>query len=506
MGSRRKILALAACASLAASVALAKWSDDDFAKRTPAYLYRPGVFADELIGVGVPSNKAVLGSYFWYIRPGQTACAFMGMERLGAFIRSRRIPGIDFSANPLLTDSDVERLFSFRNWASVVGKAYRFEYLSLEGTLAGDEALSAISWLYDLRVLKLDSRVSDRGVRWLADLKDLRVLEAPSAGVTDASIPLIASLPNLERLILSKTAITDAGIQNLVQLPLRQIALGPAVTDACVQTISKIPSLVQVDVAESRVSERGMTALAKLPELHTLFLGRSISDADIAPLAQFKNLKRLDMSGAKVGDRGVDDAVGRLQGLEELALTRTNATNASLDALSRLPKLRYLEISDTKITAERLKTLQGFPALQVVSFSSAKRLKVDDIRTIAKLPQVHSILVNGVLIGPSLVNFLKQKSVFRGWLDGLIPPLEAADPEAEVDNALQVASAPPEEPQQGRTFHQFQGLQRIHEAESSLEDLGGVASKPETHAFEDNEKNFLGEITVGAKRAPKKTK
>jgi hypothetical protein len=145
--------------------------------------------------------------------------------------------------------------------------------------------------------------------------------------------------------------------------------------------------------------------------------------------------------------------------------------------------------------------LPVFPEVQVISFSSNRRLKAEDLAVLGTWPRLHSILVNGVLLGPRLVDELRTRrhSVWRGFT----PNAEAAAPGAEIDNILEVASKPLED-KGTRRFAGFEGLKRVHEAEASLEDVTAAPSNPMQDTFQENEKNFLGEITVNT--VPQKKK
>ena len=244
--------------------------------------------------------------------------------------------------------------------------------------------------------------------------------------------------------------------------------------------------------------------MAAIPELHTLFLGPSVTDADLAPLAGFKNLKRLDLTGARLTDAAAG-VLAAMPQLEELALTRTGVGNAALEKLGRLPHLRYLEVSESRITPQVFGALQGYAALQVFSFSSARRLAKSDVQPLARFPLLHSLIINGTLLGPEEVGMLRARAEQSRWRPSLVTEAQAASPDDEkVDRALEMAGAPREKQPPSR-FEGFSGLERIHQAESSLEDGGGSPAAPKIDVFEETEKNFLGEITVGVVSSRKKS-
>jgi hypothetical protein len=69
-----------------------------------------------------------------------------------------------------------------------------------------------------LRRLSLQrSRVTDAGVRNIAQLKDLEELFLTGAPITDESVPALASLTKLRTLSVTDTEITDEGLRRLRQ-------------------------------------------------------------------------------------------------------------------------------------------------------------------------------------------------------------------------------------------------------------------------------------------------
>jgi hypothetical protein len=467
--------------SLLISTAIA---DTGLESRVRVYVYRPVVFADRFISAGLPSDIASLGDRLWYVRLDDYARLLAGPDGLRTFLKKSGARGLDFSSSPLLSNTDLERLFPTRASAS------RLYLLKLNGTRVDDRAMGTAALFDDLQVLELNDRISDAGLRRLERLRGLRVLSVAGRGVTDASAPVFAQLTRLRRLRLAGTATGDDTVKAVRALPLREIALGTGATDEALKTLATLKGLEQIDAQSARVSEPGLAALSNLPMLHTLFLGASFKDADASALAALKRLRRLDLSGAGVTDPGVT-ILSMVAGLEELALSGTSVTDASLAALGRMPKLRYLEISDTRVTPAGLREVKGFPALQVISISAKERLTTEDVRTLARLPKLHRILVNGRPLSTQALKQLRDGKKRSRLLDWMLPQAHAAD---DLEGALEMASVPGKP----ATFSGFQGLKRIHEAESSLDEMVPAVSNPKADSFDASESNFLGEFTVGA--------
>jgi len=483
---------------LSVSLMQSAWADApaDLAGRVQVYLYRPEVFADRYLGIGIPANRAPLGGRLWYIRLNRSVHALAPPETLGRFIRDYAIPGLDFTDDRTISVGEMERILQ------PVAGAMRL--LKMSGSMLTDQILPTVGNFLDLQTLELSEQVTDRGIPFLKNLRGLRFLAIPAPGVTDQSVPTFARYSRLERLNLKGSHITDAGIQGLSALPLRELDLGNFSTDRSLTAIGAIATLEQLDLSQAQVTAAGLSALSKAPRIHTLFLGPSITDADMAVLPAFKSLKRLDLAGARITDQSAD-VLARMSQLEELALTRTQITRAAIEKIARLPHLRYLEISQTQIHPEDFSRLPPFPALQVISFSSSRRLTLQEARDLSAWPRLHSILINGVLLGPDLVDYLRGSRRSENW-PVWVPDAEAAAiSDAEVDHALDVASKPLVDKGAAHPFAGFDGLKRIHEAESSLEDVSAAPSNPTADTFQENEKNFLGEFTVNAVPEKKKS-
>jgi len=485
-GSRVLLSALLASASSAAL------SPDDVASQLQTYLYRPHVFADLYLGSGVPRAADFRHARLWYFRLDRTAHSVAGIETLAQTFRSTQTPGLDFTNDPYLSDGEFLRLIEPPGLEHL-------RLLRFPETRLGDMVLPAIGHLLELEVLTLNTKTTDQGVAFLKALHKLKSLSLEGAGVTNRSASLIASLKSLERLRLRGTSMDDDAMASLATLHLRQLDLGTQATDKSVISASRIPTLQQLDLSLTSVSGRGLQALSQAQGIHTLFLGKSITDEDLKALPLFKNLKRLDLSGARITDQA-SAVFAQLQDLEELALTDTGAGPAVLAVVRKLPHLRYLEISGAPIPLEALRTGGGFSVLKVLSLSSTRRLKMEDIRFAAAWPALHGLLINGVLLGPDVMDYLRQKSAAAWtWFVAIAEAAEVTAP--QIEHTLDVANADVHEGP--HPFSKQQGLARIHAAETSLEDVSVASPHTIKDPFEESEKGFIGEFTINANPAGK---
>ncbi len=482
------VSALGLAALVAAGMA---WASVDLTRQVRVHVFRPDVFADRFLGMGIPGDPQVLAGKLWYLRMDESVRALAGADGLRQFVAANAVPGLDFNGHKTFNDNELEMLFRSDRWNSAPRLQAPFRLLKLNGTPTDDRALPTISHLYDLQVLFLSEHVSDKGLKFLPSLKNLRVLAAPGLFITDDSVGILSQLPRLQYLSLKGSQISDQALAAFSDRPLRRLDLGLRATDAALKYISEIKTLEHLDVHASRVTETGLAYLKGLP-LHTLFLGPSIADRDLPVLLAFKKLKRLDLSGANLSDAALQ-TLGKMEALEELALTDTAVSDQALAVLSRLPRLRYLELSGTRISAIAFRHVTGFPALQVLSFSTRDRLRSGDIRPLGRLAKLHSVLINKALIGPDLIRALREaQSFWRGdWIAS--PAWAAGISDADLDHVLEVASLP----QDRKPYQGASGLPLIHEAESSLNEVIAAPAMINVDNRQDSEKNFLGEFTVG---------
>jgi len=119
--------------------------------------------------------------------------------------------------------------------ATLVSAKEEIVELNLANGGLGNAQLARIAELTKLNRLMLQSNaIDDAGVRMLAPLRELKVLNLyGNAGVTDASVPSLAALPALEHLYLWQTRISPAGVAELKrQRPQLVIDTGDPLTPA----------------------------------------------------------------------------------------------------------------------------------------------------------------------------------------------------------------------------------------------------------------------------------
>jgi hypothetical protein len=253
--------------------------------------------------------------------------------------------------------------------------------LYLNGTNVGDAGLKELAHLKNLQLLNLDAtKVTDAGLKELVGLKSLQSLSIPSVKVTDAGLKELARLKNLRSLSLHLTTqVTGAGLKELASLKnlesldlrlntevtdavLKELAGlknlqyldldRTQVTDAGLKELANVKSLQSLDLSGTQVTDAGMKELVKLTNLRSLNLGFvAVTDAGMKDLAGLKSLKTLKMfplkgnvflpdGGGKFTDTGLKE-LARMKSLESMMIDSINLTQAGVDELRRaLPKCR----------------------------------------------------------------------------------------------------------------------------------------------------------------------
>jgi hypothetical protein len=219
------------------------------------------------------------------------------------------------------------------------------QFVSIEESTLGDEALEPLSRLAETRKLYLGkSRISGRELERLASLENLEHLSLRGVPVTDELLAMLPPLPSLQGLGLDATRVTNAGLSQLTAYPsLRTLWLdGTAITAEGLPHLRALPDLASLYLPETDISGPGLESLKDLPKLQSV---------------SFKGCKLT-----------VDD-MERLSGLaqvEVLGLDHTNITDEHLARLDDLPRLRLLWLSKTAVSDASVEKISQFKGLRTL--------------------------------------------------------------------------------------------------------------------------------------------
>jgi hypothetical protein len=445
------------------------------------YLHTPQVFADRRLGA-MPTDKKipipVTAKDLWYLRfPGHRPQ--MPFPEIAKLVQDRKVPGLSFQNNRDVMDVDVQALKGLRD----------LKYLNLRGTRVTDKSLDALFDMRDLRALIVNDQVSDRGLGVISRFFHLRELVLDGSRITDPGMALLKGQKELQHLDIAGTPVTDAGLNAVSALPLTHVRLGPQITDTGLQVFKKIATLQQIDLGQTQVTDAGLQHLSGLPRLHTLFLNGKLSDKGLQSIAKIASMRRLDLTGSKISDAG-SKALTQMKDLEELALSQTSVGDVSIESVLSLKKLRFLEISDTQVSVKGLQRLADLASLEVISFSSKEPVKAETLNVWGKLPKLRTVIINGIPMKPDWMSVMRKQSS-DNWLRLLIQEVEAAELPEDTIEIAQLKD-------RSRSGVQSSGLRRIHEVESSLDNVISAPSMIGVDNMQETEQNFLGEITIDA--------
>lgn len=296
---------------------------------------------------------------------------------------------------PGVIDSDLDSLHLFPHLKSI----------HCRGTLIGDAGLLRIANIKSLEKLYFEGckRVTDDGIRELADLPNLKDLGIGNTSVTDKGLVSIATFKKLEMLELSGCPITNKGVMELIELEgLRLLFLSrlgkkdSLVSEETVEILQDfLPQCKIIHEAGNPIEARLMAERAaadaearKVERSRRIRSGFVVNNAEEA-VAAIKSLPAAigkdasarsfeagvprEQAIADVGEYhpeakiifvdldnyGVDDRfVGHLRYLPDLeivSVSRNPISDESLQTLCQLKMLRVLHLDGTRVTDEGLR-------------------------------------------------------------------------------------------------------------------------------------------------------
>ncbi len=218
-------------------------------------------------------------------------------------------------------------------------------------SLRVDNALVALApGLLELqRVHFLRTYISDEGLIALAKSPQLQALNLWNFNkITDVGLRTLAEWTQLQRLDLSQISVSAIGLSPLSRLTQLQhlVLCRTRIDNASLVYLAKLTQLQSLDLFVTEISDAGLVHLAGLSALKDLNLSRTyVGDAGLVHLAGLTALRSLGLSETRVGDAGLPYLVG-LSALQALNLYFTQVTNAGVAALQeRLPGLKITHIT-----------------------------------------------------------------------------------------------------------------------------------------------------------------
>ncbi len=198
-----------------------------------------------------------------------------------------------------------------------------------------------VDWFHDVVAVNLyygqrdgapvvNSRYSDEGMKYLADLPELRIVFLDYRQATAESMVYLSGARKLEYLQMADVLIGDEGAAHLRNLKnLRWLSIHNAgLTDRSIHTIASLPKLERLSLGHNELTNKALELLSGHTGIVRLNLGGPscrINDEGLPHLARMSQLQELDLEGSRISDAG-------------------------LKHLEKLPRLRKLSVGDTNIT------------------------------------------------------------------------------------------------------------------------------------------------------------
>lgn len=177
--------------------------------------------------------------------------------------------GVDFSRFTRLEGLSIEDTRLTIHDIESLPRMPKLRDLCLYRAGARDDWLITISQCHNLEYLWLAGDITDKGVGYLAVLKELRDLGLPKTRISSKSCRIIAKLPKLEILDLADTAVDDEGMKYLADMQsLRELMLrGTPITDEGVERLSSLRNLEALYLDNTRVTRASLPILSFMQAL-----------------------------------------------------------------------------------------------------------------------------------------------------------------------------------------------------------------------------------------------
>ena len=233
---------------------------------------------------------------------------------------------------------------------------------NLKGNHFGDREFTFLRQLPNLRELKAENtRVSDRGLKALAGLRRLEILEIQGGHLTNECLAVVKALNALNWLRLEDLEIESDGLRSIRKLPQIQTLHLPntSVNDRALAHIGTLTNLQWLDLSDTNVTGKRLHELESLKNLDWINLSdTAVDNAALEYLGQLERLEIVQLAHTKVSDDGLA-ALSKLRECRTLDLESTNITDAGLPYLTALINLQMLNLRGTRVSKEGVEKLQA---------------------------------------------------------------------------------------------------------------------------------------------------
>jgi hypothetical protein len=249
-----------------------------------------------------------------------------------------------------LTDADMEHFQQLE----------MLEQMWLSGYRISDVGIRPLAAMTHLKILELSQmRLTDASAAVFERLTRITDLNLAHTKVGDAVLEQVARMKQLRELSLSHTMVTDAGIKRLSACEdLTLINLeSTQITDLSLRTLSQMPAITHLILGGSGITSTGIRLLKPLVALKYLNLKDTVVDDDAcATIASFQDLDGVNLESTQITGQGLRRLVG-LTKLNSVFLSRTSLTDDDIPTLLKLPEKAEIFVLKTKITAEGIQRI-----------------------------------------------------------------------------------------------------------------------------------------------------
>lgn len=278
--------------------------------------------------------------------------------------------------------------------------------------------LASLKHFPKLQMLKLNRsyNVKDEHLVVLKPLTELKSLQIQHAQrVSDAGLAHLKGLKNLKEFSLhAASKVTDKGIahlKGLTQLTSLELYQIPKLTSIGL-TINDLVNLEKLTISGANIRSVELAGLKKLKvidldtcnQLETVellnmdslsyLLVTGCSAMEIFEIAGVPKLRKLNLWKVPKLKGSELRWIGRLTGLQELAVSSKQITDADLAHLKTLTKLRFLRLdSCEKLTGSGFSHFQKFPKLRYLSVVDCPKLEKKALPHLMKLTQLRDLFI-----------------------------------------------------------------------------------------------------------------
>jgi len=281
-----------------------------------------------------------------------------------------------------------------------------------------DRTLEAIAHLSGLRVLFAENgSFSERGLRYLADLRQLKALHLPSSTPAE-SLDHLKGLTSLEYLNISGQELTEAKLAKAGELPwLTQLSIAGHNASGGIKHVAKLKSLRYLNLAAVRDPGLDMN-LAHIDDLTDLeeinFEDSFIGDAGLAHLRNMKKLRKLDLFSNPNTGRITDAGIAHLKtltALEEVRLCSECLTDSGVIHLAELDSLKKMNLWSSHLTDTGIAAVERMKSLEELDVMCPNLTDVGFAR-LCMCPSLKSLSINRCkVVDAGLAHLAKLKSL-----------------------------------------------------------------------------------------------